>query len=129
MPVMGKRSKYGNNSICYQTGQHIAPGLFHISDVTVVDVLHRTFVRTQNIQIGSGHTECIDSESLQSGNDVFIYQSAIHHCYHSQSVGISNTTPIYHTAGNTQLLGQFRRRTTTSVNKQLTSFYGRKIPQ
>ena len=68
----------------------------------------RKLLGTDYIHIGSRQAQCIDTARLQASDDILIHQPAIHHCYHFQRFGISDTTAIHHFAFNPQLGGELR---------------------
>ena len=101
LTVMCQRSHHRNNAFTDETAQEIPVHLLHIAYKAIVNLFHRAFHRTDHIHIRTRQTKRIHATRLQTGNDVFIYQSAIHHCHHLQGFGIGDAASIYHFAFNT----------------------------
>ena len=66
---------------------------------------------------------------LQTGHDVFVDQSAVHHCHNPQHLDVGNPASVDHPALDAQLTCQFGGRTPTAVNQDFVTLYLSKIMQ
>ena len=102
-----------------QVSQGLSVYFLYISYVTVIDVFHRTFHRTNYIHISSCQTYGIHTFCLQTGHNILVDKSAVNHRYHLQGFCIGNTTSIYHLAFNSQLRSNTSGRASSSMHQHL----------
>ena len=76
-----------------------------------------------DIHISTSKTEGIDTSSLKLCHHILVDESAIHHCYHFEHVGVGDTTSIHHFSFYTQLCSHLGGTTATSMHKHFLAFY------
>ena len=101
LTIVCQRCHHGYHSFMNQISQQRSIYLLHIAHETIINLFHRTLHRSDHIHIRPGQSKSVHSTGLQPGNDILVYQTAIHHRYHFQCFRIGNTTAIYHFAFNT----------------------------
>ena len=131
LPVVGKGSHYGHESVVYQSGKHLPIHLVHISheaeihhlcaSIVQLHLFGCTLVAEHEVHVRSCKSYGIDASLLQGYHYVLVHQSAIYHGHHLQHILVCHTSASYHVAFDAQRGGYACGRASPSVYQNLGS--------
>ena len=130
LAVVGQRSHHWGDAFVNQGLEHLAVGTLYIAyEPEVNAVLQWAFVTVDYIHISTCQTEGIHAVSLKLGNQILVYQTAIHHGNHFQHVCIGDATTVYHLTLDAEGCGYLGGTAATAMYQYFLAGNGCKILQ
>ena len=136
--IVGKRGYYRHGTLLNEGRKGCAVGtiyityeakIHHFIDTFDGHLLQRTLVRADDIHVGTGQSDRIDTVGLQFCYKIFVDKAAIYHSYHLQHLSIRDASAAYHDALYAETCGYFGGSSSAAMHKYLLAFYGGEIFQ
>lgn len=119
---MGQRSEDRHGTGLKKVLQSFGVDVLDVPYVTEIDWLDGTFHTHYQVEVGSGKTYGVDSESLETGDQILVDESAVNHRDDLQHLGAGDPAAIDHLGLDTKLGCDLSGDLAAAVHENLFAF-------